>query len=227
MDERPRQPIKIDLSQFKLHIHLKQKTELTLHFDSPSRMFYLAVIALVVNEMKRLGKITSIPLQDHSDLLALFNETIGGSAGSSDKERLIPRIYRKWKDALPDLENGPLFKVVGKKKDLEEGVGKTYHFTEAEKDHWANLFEYRGSEENIRLRFSIDKLEAGLDDIVILYEGYQNEEAWKRFLSSLRQAGRVASLDRMAFPLPDKPSIAVLPFVNMTDDPARNLSATA
>jgi len=182
-------------------------------------MFYLAVIALVVNEMKRLGKITSIPLQDHSDLLALFNETIGGSAGSSDKERLIPRIYRKWKDALPDLENGPLFKVVGKKKDLEEGVGKTYHFTEAEKDHWANLFEYRGSEENIRLRFSIDKLEAGLDDIVILYEGYQNEEAWKRFLSSLRQAGRVASLDRMAFPLPDKPSIAVLPFVNMTDDP--------
>jgi adenylate cyclase len=185
-------------------------------------MFYLAVIALVVNEMKRLEKITSIPLQDHSDLLALFNETIGGSAGSSDKERLIPRIYRKWKDALPDLENAPLFKVLGKKKDLEEGAGKTYHFTEAEKDIWANLFEYRGSEENIRLRFSIDKLEAGLDDIVILYEGYQNEEAWKRFLSSLRQAGRVASLDRMAFPLPDKPSIAVLPFVNMTDDPRQD-----
>jgi TolB-like protein len=28
-----------------------------------------------------------------------------------------------------------------------------------------------------------------------------------------------ASLDRMAFPLPDKPSIAVLPFTNMSDDP--------
>lgn len=28
-----------------------------------------------------------------------------------------------------------------------------------------------------------------------------------------------ASLDMMAFPLPDKPSIAVLPFVNMSDDP--------
>jgi adenylate cyclase len=28
-----------------------------------------------------------------------------------------------------------------------------------------------------------------------------------------------ASLDKMAFPLPDKPSIAVLPFVNMSDDP--------
>jgi len=219
MEEKAKQGIKIDLSQFKLHIHLKQKTELTLHFDSPSRMFYLAVIALVVNEMKRLGKITSIPLAEHTALLALLNETIGGSAGSSDKERLIPRIYRKWKDALPDLENGPLFKVIGRKKGLEDGVGKTYHFTEAEKDSWTNLFEYRGSEENIRLRFSIDKIGAGLDDIVIFYEGYQNGEAWERFISSLRQPGRVASLDRMAFPLPDKPSIAVLPFVNMTGDP--------
>ena len=187
MEEKTRQAIKIDLSQFKLHIHLKHKTELTLHFDSPSRMFYLAVIALVINEMKRLGKITSIPLQDHSDLLALFNETIGGSAGSSEKEHLLERIYRKWKDALPDLENGPLFKVIGRKKEFENGVGKTYQFTESEKDLWANLFEYRGSHEHVRLRFSIDKLGVGLDDIVIIYEEYQNEEAWKKFISGLRQ----------------------------------------
>jgi TolB-like protein/Flp pilus assembly protein TadD len=30
-----------------------------------------------------------------------------------------------------------------------------------------------------------------------------------------------ASVERMAFPLPDKPSIAVLPFTNMSDDPAQ------
>lgn len=279
MDEKAKQAVKIDLSQFKLHIHLKHKTELTLHFDSPSRMFYLTVIALVVNEMKKLGKITSIPLQEHSALLALLNETIGASAGTSDKGHLLPRIYRKWKDALPDLENGPLFKVIGRKKELEDGIGKTYHFTEAEKDSWANLFEYRGSQENVRLRFSIDKLGASLDDIVIIYEGYQNAQAWERFISSLRQKGekkpkptdlvpkevesqvtptekwksalqgrwqwaalavaivlviiafviwrayfypppdRVASVKKMAFPLPDKPSIAVLPFVNMSGDP--------
>ncbi|MEW5908515.1 MAG: tetratricopeptide repeat protein, partial [Thermodesulfobacteriota bacterium] len=87
------------------------------------------------------------------------------------------------------------FKVVGKKKELNEGIGKTYHFAEAEKDNWANLFEYRGSEENIRLRFSIDKLEADLDDIVILYEGYQNGEAWKKFISNLRQAERGLELE--------------------------------
>jgi len=276
MEEKTSQAIIIDLNQFKLNIHLKHKTELTLHFDSPSRMFYLTVIALVVNEMRKLGKITSVPMEQHSTLLGLLNETIGGAAGSSDKERLLPRIYRKWKDALPDLENGPLFKVIGRKKGLENGVGKTYQFTEVEKDSWANLFEYRGSQENVRLRFSIDKLGAGLDDIVIIYEGYQNAEAWEKFISSLKREeekpksvepfskesevpvtpsriekapllrrwkwvavaiviiaaafaiwrgyfhtppGRVSSSERMAFPLPDKPSIAVLPFVNMTDDP--------
>src|SRR4030042_6368060 len=281
MIDNSRPSIQIDLSEFKLHLHINNKTQWTLHFDSPSRRFYLSVIALVVNEMKKMGKIKSIPLEGHSALLALLNETIGGSAGTSDQGHLLSRIYRKWKDALPDLENGPLFKVIGRKKELEDGVGKTYHFTETEKDSWANLFEYRGSQENVRLRFSIDKLGAGLDDIVIIYEDYLNADAWEKFVSSLRQKGeekpravelvpkepetpvtpsrrwkialqgqwqwaalaaliiaiivgvslaiwrayfytspdRVASVKRMAFPLPDKPSIAVLPFVNMTDDP--------
>jgi adenylate cyclase len=131
----------------------------------------------------------------------------------------------------------------------------------------------------VRLRFSIDKLGASIDDIVINYEEYQNTEAWEHFISSLRQKGeerpeptehipkeseapvastkkwkialrnhwqwtalaatiilvvvalviwrayfyispdRIASVKKMAFPLPDKPSIAVLPFLNMTDDP--------
>jgi hypothetical protein len=71
-------PIRIDLNQFKLHIDVKRRLGITLHFDSPSRRFYLSVIALVVNEMNRLGKITSIPLEEHHDLLALLNESVGG-----------------------------------------------------------------------------------------------------------------------------------------------------
>ncbi len=280
MVENTKNPIRIDLNEFKLHIHLK-KVQLTLHFDSPSRRFYLSVIALVVNEMKRLGRITSIPLERQLSLLVLLNETIGGSTGSSDKERLLPRIYRKWKDALPDLEDAPLFKVLGRRKEYDEGMGRTYPFAEAEKDSWANLFEYQGSEENVRLKFAIDRLGATLDDIVIVYGDSLNGDAWERFLSNLKEEegknlaeteaaqspqevpespvsptekqkttwqGRRrwavlialivviaaaitlvtwklylkptpvarASIEKMAFPLPDKPSIAVLPFTNMS-----------
>jgi len=178
--------VTIDLNEFKLHIALKDRKELTLHFNSPSRKFYLTVIAFVVNEMKTLGKITSIPLEGHYDLLALLNNTVGETAGSSDKEHLLPRIYRKWKDILPNLEEASLFKVLGKKKEYEEGDAKTYHFTEAEKDNWANLFEYKGSEENVRLKFAVDRIGAGLDDVVIIYEDAINGEAWERFTSILR-----------------------------------------
>jgi len=224
MDEKTKKAISIDLNEFKLHIRLKSRTALTLYFNSPSRRFYLSVIAFVVNEMKKLGKITSIPLEHHLDLLALLNETVGGSAGSSDKENLLPRIYKKWKDALPDLEDAPLFKLLGRKKDYDEGTGKAYLFTEEEKDSWANLFEYKGSEENVRLRFSIDRLGLNLNDndIDIIYEEYLNEEAWERFISDLKQESNVTSVKKMAYPLPDKPSIAVLPLTNMTEDPTQD-----
>jgi len=279
MVESSRPSIQIDLNEFKLHLHLKGRTQLTLHFNSPSRRFYLSVIALVVNEMKRLGKIRSIPLQEHLDLLVLLNETIGGAAGSSDKENLLPRIYKKWKDALPNLEEAPLFKVLGRKKEEEEGaIGKVYSFTDVEKDGWANLFEYMGSEENVRLKFAIDKIGVGLNETSIIFEDFRNGEAWDQFIASLEKgmkeeaepveeagvseppvvpssppqkrkiawllryrwvvlavliamaAGAVwkiylspapipiASVDRMKYPLPDNPSIAVLPFVNMSED---------
>ena len=280
-------PITIDLNQFKLHIRFKNKVELTLHFNSPSRRFYLSVIALVVNEMKRQGKIISIPLEGHHDLLALLNDTVGASAGASDKENLLPRIYRKWKDALPNLEEAPLFKVLGRKRESAERTGKSYPFTDSEKDSWANLFEYKGSEENVRLKFAIDRIGESLDDVEIVYEDRLNGDAWERFILSLKEEkgekekaepdrpasaepeavspppeitperrktllpiryrwvaliasivvvlgaislaiwrihpkpdpDDVASIEKMAFPLPDNPSIAVLPFVNLSGDP--------
>ncbi len=282
MVEKTQHLIKIDLNQFKLQIDVKNKIELTVHFDSPSRRFYLSLIALVVNQMKQTGKVTSIPLQEHLDLIVLLNTTVGSSAGSSEKENLLPRVYRKWKDSLPNLEEAPLFRVLGRKKEYKEGIARTYQFTETEKDTWANLFDYKGSGENVRLRFSIDRLGIGLEDVAIDFGGYLNGEAWERFISNLKTNGEVqprsvpdpaiqgpqeqvyapkvgkvtraapyrwaalvaliavvsgavglviwktyrspsgsmiASPERMAYPLPDIPSIAVLPFVNISDDP--------
>jgi adenylate cyclase len=272
--------IQIDLNEYKLLLHFKNKTPLTLHFNSPSRRFYLSLIALVVHEMKKSGKIKSIPLQERFHLLVLLNESIGGAAGSSNRVNLLHRIYTKWKDALPNLEEAPLFKVLGRNKEEADGaIGKIYSFADVEKDGWANLFEYSGSEENVRLKFAIDKIGGNLDDIAITYGGLRNEEAWESFLAGLQrgeekpevdmsaleepgvQAPRaeesatprpnryrrvalaavllvlsgitwaawktyfkpaplqVASIEKMAFPLPDVPSIAVLPFVNLSEDP--------
>jgi len=41
---------------------------------------------------------------------------------------------------------------------------------------------------------------------------------WNNYMSQSRPPVEAASVERMAFPLPDKPSIAVLPFVNMSED---------
>jgi TolB-like protein len=138
--------------------------------------------------MKKRGRIASISLRDHIDVLALLNKTVGASAGSSKKELLLPRIYRKWKTALPDLENAPLFKVVGRKKRYDDSMEKVYGFSDGVKDSWANLFEYKGSHENVRLRFSVDRLKAGLDDVIIVYGGnpeLTNAEAWENFIANL------------------------------------------
>ena len=271
--------IRIDLDQFKLHI--KNDVELSLHFDSPSRRFYLSVIALVASEMKKQGKVTSILLEKHYDLLALLNETVGGSAGSSRRENLLPRIYKKWKGALPNLEGAPLFKVLGRRKEYDDGVGKTYRLSEKERDIWANLFEYKGSGENVRLRFSVDNLGANLNDVVITYgenPTLEDASAWDRFIENLKKSVedkpkpvdeypiqtepgtevsrtrksiwfRLSGLQKMALMVtasllvafavtviwrtysrlppalesvhPDKPYIAVLPFVNLSGDPTQ------
>jgi TolB-like protein len=278
MAEKIDYPAKIDLKDFKFDIAINTSKPLSLHFNTPSRQFYLSLIALVVMEMKKRGKIVPIPLAEHLDLLALINETVGGAAGSSEKKNLLPRIYRKWKHALPNLEEAPLFKVLGRKKEYDGLNGKSYAVTETEKDLWANLFAYIGSEENIRVKFALDKIGANLDDVVISYGDLRDAEAWESFLSGLKREGErpavepaptvldrnesqpaprglhsgfyrraawlalipivlglialaswktfskpesapVASLKRMAYPLPDKPSIAVLPFVNLSGDP--------
>ncbi|MCB2171095.1 MAG: hypothetical protein KQI78_25845, partial [Deltaproteobacteria bacterium] len=186
--DRPR--LTIDLNQFKLHLSLPDRNPFTLHFDTPSRRFYLSVIALVIEQMRRGNPDATVPLKDHAAVLALLNETVGGGAGSSNWSKLIGRIYRKWKEALPNLEGAPLFNVIGCKKEFDEGADKVYRFEETTKDSWANLFEYKGSRENVRLRFSVERLGLALADVSMVYgtsSEIQEGEAWDRFLRELRE----------------------------------------
>jgi class 3 adenylate cyclase/tetratricopeptide (TPR) repeat protein len=208
--------IRIDLNEFKLHLFFKNKAPLTFHFNTPSRKFYLSLIALVVHEMKISGEIKTIPIQKHLDTLVLLNEAVGEGVGASDKASLLHRIYTKWRVALPNLEEAPLFKVLGRNKVEAEGaIGKIYSFSDMEKDQWANLFEYSGSEENVRLKFSLNKIGVGLDEAEIVFEDLRNGEAWEKYIADLKGA----SVDRMKDSLPDEPSMAVRSFAKMGGDP--------
>ena len=60
-------------------------------------------------------------------------------------------------------------------------------------------------------KFSLNRLEKTLP--------YKNPEVKKQYIGALQKAGLPYSEEKDGLPLPDKPSIAVLPFDNMSDDP--------
>ena len=55
--------------------------------------------------------------------------------------------------------------------------------------------------------------------VAILILGAAAVAIWHFYLRPAPTPMEVASVEKMAFPLPDKPSIAVMPFVNMSEDP--------
>jgi adenylate cyclase len=55
--------------------------------------------------------------------------------------------------------------------------------------------------------------------VAILILGTVAVAIWHFYLRPAPTPMEVASVEKMAFPLPDKPSIAVMPFVNMSEDP--------
>jgi TolB-like protein/class 3 adenylate cyclase len=60
---------------------------------------------------------------------------------------------------------------------------------------------------------------AALAIVAVLIIGVGTVAIWKFFLRPFPPPVEAASEEKMAFPLPEKPSIAVLPFVNMSGDP--------
>ncbi|MFQ5961708.1 MAG: adenylate/guanylate cyclase domain-containing protein [Candidatus Methylomirabilales bacterium] len=60
---------------------------------------------------------------------------------------------------------------------------------------------------------------AALAITAVLVLGGGTAAIWSFYLRPSPRLAEVASVEKMAFPLPDKPSIAVLPFDNLSDDP--------
>ena len=60
---------------------------------------------------------------------------------------------------------------------------------------------------------------AALAIALVLIVGGAAVAVWNFFIRSELPAIEAAKVEKMAYPLPDKPSIAVLPFVNMSEDP--------
>jgi TolB-like protein/class 3 adenylate cyclase len=85
------------------------------------------------------------------------------------------------------------------------------------------VLPYPGADASIDVKVKRDRrrkrLKAALVLAALFVIGAGVLAFWNFFLRPSASIVETASTDRMAFPLPDKPSIAVLPFTNMSDDP--------
>lgn len=214
MEGEKQKMIIINLDEYKLYMKKRPKIEFILQFQSPSRKFYLGLIALVIIEMKRENKITFIKLERYSEEIILLNETVGELAGSSEIKKLLRRIYRKWKGFLSDLENAPLFNIHWGKKvkyiECKNKDKKIYKCTQYENDKWTELFDYRGCDEEVSLSFRVDKLGLNLDNLAIKFGGDKpnSVNAWNRFLESLKaEFGTEAEGEKKTKPIREKITI--------------------
>lgn len=245
--------IELDLDNFKVQLNFQDDIRpLIIHFDTPSRRFYFAVISLVVNEMQKLKRPEFIHLRRHEKTLKLLDSSLAGKYASKETESMWGKIRKTWRYNLADLEEATHFSIEDRTKipPYEKRGRYRYDCSDDECDIWANLFEHDESNK-WRFKFAIDSASLELNDIHLSLSNLKDNDAWKSFVDNIRktqdpshhkikykQTTKPVSLYR---PIPiiiiilivsglvswyfyirsisEQPSIAVLPFVNISGDP--------
>ena len=257
--------IEIDLDLYKIILRFHGgDAPLIVYFDTPSRRFYFSVIALIINEMKKLGEQRFIHIHKFKKELKLLDDSISGMHASKHMDGMLGKIRKAWRDRLPDLETAELFKIPD--RDLippyEKGGKYRYDCSDVECDTWASLFTYDDNNK-WRFRFACDAVSMGLNGVSITLGELKDDLAWDEFVKRLRIETKPdnkqnnatpipwkkvsfvligvliafsatlaiwyfyprATPPKATFELPDKPSIAVLPFSNFSEDPEQEYFA--
>jgi len=263
--------IEIDLNAVKIVLRFQNaKDLLTLHFDTPSRKFYLSLIALIVHDMKQQDHSGYVYIRKHERILKSLDDSLAGSHASKTLDGMWEKIRKAWHYSLPNLEEAAHFKIEG--RDLappfEKGGKYRYECTESECDLWSSLFGVDDVTNKWRFKFAFDL--AGIDqkDVTLKFADLSNDFAWNAFLKDIAMpTTRIPIADEDAKPpktrtdtqqrywgliavasvltalvvfgaiyvlhhymrpattpteevQKNRPSLAVLPFINISNDPA-------
>jgi TolB-like protein len=181
-----------DLGAFELTLRFHGDSDLVVHFDTPSRRFYLSVIALIISEMKKPEAPQYTYIRKHRKMLHQLDEVLSGKHASKDADGMWAKINMAWRHRLPDLEAAALFKV--RERDLfppyEKGAKYRYDCSEKECDAWAGLFGFDIGNK-WRFNFATNNNTIGIEDISIIFGELRDNAAWAAFVKGLD--GRVES----------------------------------